>query len=104
MLDKGDVNKMGGPRGVDKFRASLRAGQFDRLAAGGAVGTTVASRTIMTHTLAAPSVSLDGLAVYVTNPFTGEQVRGIVSTVARQEAAGVVSAADSQSQFRRAGR
>jgi TP901 family phage tail tape measure protein len=104
MLDKGDVNKMGGPRGVDKFRASLRAGQFDRLAAGGAVGTTVASRTIMTHTLAAPSVSLDGLTVYVTNPFTGEQVRGIVSTVARQEAAGVVSAADSQSQFRRAGR
>jgi len=103
MLDKGDVQKLGGPRGVDKFRRTLHMGMFDSLAGGGSVGS-VASRTVASVSLAKPVVSLEGLAVYVTNPFTGEQVRGIVSAAARHEAAGVVSAADAQSQFRRAGR
>jgi hypothetical protein len=38
MLDRGDVNKMGGHAGVYKFRRALQAGAVDGLAAGGAVG------------------------------------------------------------------
>lgn len=106
MLDRGDVIKMGGHAGVYRFRASLRAGQFDGLASGGAVGRTagVASRSVASLAVAQPRISLDGLTVMVTNPFTGEQVRGIVSGVARQEAAGVVGAADSQAAYMRTGR
>jgi len=59
MLDKGDVIKMGGPRGVDRFRANLRAGQFEGMAAGGAVGTAVASRTVMMPIFTAPQVQTD---------------------------------------------
>lgn len=46
MLDKGDVDKMGGQQGVYKFRQSLKAGQFDYLAAGGGVGSQTASVSI----------------------------------------------------------
>jgi len=45
-----------------------------------------------------------GVTVYVTNPFTGEQVRGIVASVSTGVAKGVVSQADSQSQYTRTGR
>lgn len=87
MLDKGDVDKMGGQQGVYKFRAALQAGQFDYLAGGGSVGSHVASVQIANQGSAqsTPSVNLEGLTVMVTNPFTGEQVTGIVSGIARNE-------------------
>lgn len=105
MLDRGDVLKMGGHAGVYKFRKALHAGQFDHLAGGGSVGSVASSVLIANQSgrAHAPTVTLEGLTVMVTNPFTGEQVRGIVSGVARQEAAGVVSAADGQSRFMRKG-
>jgi TP901 family phage tail tape measure protein len=104
VLDKGDVIKMGGQQAVYKFRSTLKAGQLDGLAAGGSVGSVASASQLMISTNTAPSVSLEGLTVMVTNPFTGEQVRGIVTSVARQEAAGVVSAADAQAQNMRPGR
>jgi len=44
------------------------------------------------------------VTVYVTNPFTGEEVQGIVRSVASGVAAAQIQAADSQSQFSRRGR
>lgn len=106
MLDKGDVQKMGGPRGVDKFRRSLYTGMLEGRAGGGGIGNvaSVASRTVASSSAMAPSVSLEGLTVLVTNPFTGEQVRGIVTSVARQEASGAIATADGQARYTRAGR
>jgi TP901 family phage tail tape measure protein len=104
MLDRGDVIKMGGQPGVYKFRKALQAGQLDGLAGGGSVGQATSSRLIASSSVMPPTVSLEGLTVLVTNPFTGEQVRGIVTSVARQEAAGAISAADAQAQNMRTGR
>jgi len=42
--------------------------------------------------------------VYVTNPFTGEEVRGIVRSVSTGVAEGAISAADRQSAYARPGR
>jgi len=49
-------------------------------------------------------INLGDINVTVTNPFTGEQVRGIVTAVARQEANGAIASADGQARFTRAGR
>ncbi|MBT2538676.1 phage tail tape measure protein [Arthrobacter sp. ISL-69] len=106
MLTAQEVRIMGGHDSVYQFRADLRGGRkIPGYAQGGAIGASVsATEIMMQHPTAAPSVSLDGLAVYVTNPFTGEQVRGVVSSIARQEANGAITAADAQSRFRRPGR
>lgn len=93
MLDKGDVDKMGGQQGVYKFRAALKAGQFDYLAGGGAVGTMTASYSLAGINAAPPQLSLDGMVALVTNPWTGEQVQAAVRVVARQEAGAAVDAA-----------
>ncbi|MEV4991206.1 phage tail tape measure protein [Pseudarthrobacter sp. LMD1-1-1.1] len=103
VLDSGDVQKLGGQQGVYKFRASLRAGQFAGMADGGAVGTTVASRTIMTHTVAAPTPSLDGLQLVGQLQLNADATWATFRGVARQEAAGAISAADGQSRFMRKG-
>jgi len=104
MLDRGDVIKMGGQQAVYKFRAALKAGSFQGFAGGGGVGSVASSSHLMISNNTAPSVSLEGLTVLVTNPFTGEQVRGIVTSVARQEANGAVSSADTSTKYTRPGR
>ena len=106
MLDAGDVNKMGGQQGVYKFRAALKAGAFDYLAAGGAVGSTVmvARREVAAAPQVTPSVNLEGLTVLVQNPWTGEQVRGVVTAVARQQADAAITQADGDTRFARPGR
>ena len=54
---------------------------------------------------AAGSAATEGdITVYVTNPWTGEQVRGVVTEVARTEAASAVKAADGQARYMRTGR
>ena len=103
VLDAGDVQKLGGQQGVYKFRASLRAGQFAGMADGGAVGTTVASRTIMTHTIAAPAPSLDGLQLVGQLQLNADATWATFRGVARQEAAGAIATADGQSRFMRKG-
>jgi TP901 family phage tail tape measure protein len=104
VFDAGDVQKMGGQQAVYKFRANLHGGS-PGYAAGGAVGTAVASSQIMMMQAApTPTVNLEGLTVNVTNPFTGEQVRGIVTSVARTEANGAITAADGRARFMRPGR
>lgn len=104
MFDRGDVIKMGGQQAVYKFRRELHAGQA--LAGGGAVGVapSTASRSVASASIGTPTITLEGLTVLVTNPFTGEQVRGIVTSVARQEAVGAVNAADGQAPYMRTGR
>lgn len=95
MLDKGDVDKMGGQQGVYKFRRNLKAGMFDALAEGGAIGRVgnfTDSRQMAGSGTPGP-ISLEGLAVYVTNPFTSDQVRATVRTVATQVAGAVVESA-----------
>lgn len=104
MLDKGDVIKMGGPRGVDKFRANLRSGQFDGLAAGGAVGTAVASRTIMTHTMSTPTLSLDGISLTGEMKLNADATWATFRGVAHQAAASAIASADAQAQNMRPGR
>lgn len=104
VFDSGDVKKMGGQQAVYKFRQQLQASAFPGMAGGGAVGTRAAATQLMAHSFTAPNVSLEGLTVMVTNPFTGEQVRGMVTSVARHEATGAVTAADSQSKYMRKGR
>ncbi|MGC0237274.1 phage tail tape measure protein [Arthrobacter sp. SD76] len=103
VLDAGDVQKMGGQQAVYKFRAQLQAGQFQGFAGGGAIGTRTASAQLMTLQQAAPTVSLEGLTVLVTNPFTGEQVRGLVSATARQQATDVVQTFDANTRNLRKG-
>ncbi|PTT58587.1 hypothetical protein DBR22_23255 [Arthrobacter sp. HMWF013] len=48
--------------------------------------------------------SMGNIHVTVTNPFTGEQVRGMVTSVARTEANGAIASADAQSLYMRRGR
>ncbi|MDQ0756069.1 phage tail tape measure protein [Arthrobacter sp. B3I4] len=93
MFDAGDVQKMGGQQAVYRFRAQLQAGQVPRFAEGGAIGRMSAARVLVNNTGISPTVTLEGLTVVVTNPFTGEQVRGVVQSVARQEAGAAVGAA-----------
>jgi TP901 family phage tail tape measure protein len=93
MLDRGDVIKMGGQQAVYKFRQSLAAGNFTGYASGGGIGPSRASRSVASTSIGSPTISLEGLTVLVTNPFTGDQVRGVVSSVARQEAGAAVDAA-----------
>lgn len=95
MLDKGDVDKMGGQQGVYRFRRALRSGSVMGFAEGGAIGRAgnlMDSRQLVVSGGTGP-ISLEGLAVYVTNPFTGEQVRATVRTVATQVAGAVVESA-----------
>lgn len=102
LTDK-EVDLMGGQQAVYRFRAALRSGQIPAHRAGGAVGTRAASAHIMASNAAAPSVSLEGLTVMVQNPWTGEHVRGVVASVARQEAAGVVQTFDGNTKRMRRG-
>jgi TP901 family phage tail tape measure protein len=53
---------------------------------------------------AAIASTAGGVTVYVTNPFTGEQVQAIVASVSTGVAQSVVAAADNQSQYTRPGR
>jgi hypothetical protein len=104
MLDKGDVIKMGGQQGVYKFRANLRAGQFDYLSSGGGTGQTVAATSIMAQhpqvmTAAAAPSSFEGNLYLDSGEFLGK-----VHGVATQAAGAVVKAADAQSRFMRSGR
>lgn len=94
MLDKGDVIKMGGQQGVYKFRANLRAGQFDFLSSGGGIGQTVAATSIMAQSpqvLSAPASpsAFEGKLYLDSGEFLGT-VRG----VARQETAAGFQALD----------
>ncbi|MFJ5861491.1 phage tail tape measure protein [Pseudarthrobacter sp. NPDC092439] len=104
MLTAQEVQMMGGHDAVYRFRAGVRTGNIQGLAGGGAVGSYTSAAQLSAASQVVPSVSLEGLTVMVTNPFTGEQVRGVVTEVARQEANGAIREADRQSQFRRVGR
>ena len=103
MLTAQEVGLLGGQQGVYRFRANLRAG-MPGYASGGAVGQTVAARSLSATSTAPQAVNLEGLTVNVMNPFTGEQVRGIVTSVARTEANGAISDAGKRAQYRRTGR
>lgn len=84
----------------DALLSSINAGTFQGFASGGRVGNQTPAPAAMGGFLAGGG----DIHVTVVNPFTGEQVRGLVTQVARKEAAGVVSAADSQAAFMRTGR
>lgn len=106
MLDKGDVNMMGGPRGVDKFRRNLHAGIFDSLAGGGGVGSvpSVASRSVASASIAQPAFSLDGLMVVGQMELNANATMATFRGIAQQEAAGAVTGADAESKYMRPGR
>lgn len=103
VLTDREVDLMGGQQAVYRFRSQLRAGNIQGFANGGGIGTRAAATQLMVQGGGAPNVSLEGMTVLVTNPFTGEQVRGMVATVAQHEAAGAVASADKQSQYSRVG-
>lgn len=79
--------------------AAINAGTFPKLP-GYAAGGREYSTQDYARPAAASGAGVGDLTVYVTNPFTGEQVQGVVAKVARGE----IANADSQSQYVRRGR
>lgn len=72
VLTAHEVQRAGGHQAIERLRRMIRTGQ--RLATGGVVGT-------ITRHITPPSTP-QALNVYVTNPFTGEQVRAHARAVA----------------------
>ena len=100
MLTAYEVGLMGGQQGVYQFRANLRGGGLPAYAGGGAVGHTVASRSVMSQTAPmpaiAPVIEAPNVRVFIGN----EQIDARIEVVA----GGVVRQADAQSRYMRTGR
>jgi TP901 family phage tail tape measure protein len=73
---------------------------LDRMNAGTPLTPAVSYRPVQ----AIASAPAGDTIIYVTNPFTGEEVRGIVRSVSTVTAQSAIASADSQSQFSRRGR
>lgn len=83
VLTARDVQAIGGQSGVYRFRQALQAGQVPGYASGGAVpreARVTPSYYSQPSVTVTPKVNLP--AIFVTNPWTGEQVRAVVRTVA----------------------
>lgn len=92
VLDKGDVQKMGGQKAVYKFRENLRTGQFAGLAGGGGVGSLAPARVLVAPSVGSTTVSSTG--VFEGNLYldSGEFL-GRVRGIAQQEASSAIGAA-----------
>lgn len=77
---------------------------LDRLNGGSTDGIRLSPAPAPVRHATAIAGTVGDVTVYVTNPFTGEQVRGIVSSVASGVARGEIANADQQSAYARKGR
>lgn len=117
VLSAREVRGLGGHGEVERLRAMARAGTVPAFAAGGRVTLTQAVRHVspvqhfadggrvsIPPTAYSPQqpaqVSLEGLVVMVTNPFTGEQVRAHTVAVTRAESSADRKFAATQSRQR----
>ena len=117
VLSAREVRGLGGHGEVERLRAMARAGTVPAFADGGKVTLTQAVRHVspvqhfadggrvsIPPTAYSPQqpaqVSLEGLVVMVTNPFTGEQVRAHTVAVTRAESSADRKFASTQSRQR----
>jgi TP901 family phage tail tape measure protein len=94
VLSDSDVDAMGGQNAVYAWRKQLHSG---------GVRPTYAAPAPAAQVIHSAG-GIGDIAVYVTNPFTGEEVQGIVRSVSTGVADGRIAAADSQSKYMRPGR
>lgn len=85
VLSDRDVDAMGGQAAVSAFRQQLHSG--------GGVRPTYAAPAPAAQVISS-SGGVGDLTVYVTNPFTGEEVQGIVRSVARGQVEAGINAAN----------